>query len=231
MTSVKPPDIDSTRQSKSTWGPGKNAALSVVAFAAIFGTFAYVRRDAGDGRANAVHRVSGVVETTVVVPDDSTAATAAKPPTVNTVLAAPPPETASPATRRINAHSVATHPRSLHDASVAMAANASADGSVKRGYGDAHRHRRIHDPASARTRIEVASRSPSFSGGSGSGRLQTTSVTREELEGARALAKARSCAQINEWSCVEQNASRALALDPENSESRALLGQAIRNGL
>jgi hypothetical protein len=61
--------------------------------------------------------------------------------------------------------------------------------------------------------------------------MEATSVTRDELEGARALARARSCAQIDAWNCVEQNASRALAIDPTNSESRALLGQAIRNRL
>lgn len=61
--------------------------------------------------------------------------------------------------------------------------------------------------------------------------MQTASVTHAELEGARALAKARWCARIDEWNCVEQNASRALAIDPKNSESRALLGQAVRNRL
>ncbi|MCQ4437897.1 hypothetical protein NO135_23125, partial [Clostridioides difficile] len=61
--------------------------------------------------------------------------------------------------------------------------------------------------------------------------MQTASITRAELEGARALAKARSCAVIDEWNCVEHNASRALAIDPKNSESRALLGQAIRTRL
>lgn len=64
-----------------------------------------------------------------------------------------------------------------------------------------------------------------------SAHMQAASVTRAEVEGARALAKARSCAQMDQWNCVEQNASRALAIDPKNSESRALLGQAIRNRL
>ncbi|HDR9341940.1 TPA: hypothetical protein QDB64_004983, partial [Burkholderia multivorans] len=61
--------------------------------------------------------------------------------------------------------------------------------------------------------------------------MEPAAVSRDEVEGARALARARWCAQLDQWDCVEQNASRALAIDPMNSESRALLGQAIRNRL
>ncbi|KWA68024.1 hypothetical protein WL28_20680 [Burkholderia ubonensis] len=89
-----------------------------------------------------------------------------------------------------------------------------------------HRHPRSHDVANTRTRMIVTARPHSFSEG---GYAHTAGVTHEELESARALTKARSCAVLEQWGCVEQNASRALAIDPQNGESRALLGEAIRN--
>ena len=68
MTRAERPDDAPVRQPKPSWGPGKNAALSIVAFAAIFGAFAYVERDVGMG--NAAHTtvtrdIAGVVGTAV----------------------------------------------------------------------------------------------------------------------------------------------------------------------
>ena len=37
MTRAERPDDSPARPPKPSWGPGKNAALSIVAFAAIFG--------------------------------------------------------------------------------------------------------------------------------------------------------------------------------------------------
>ncbi|MCA3870614.1 MAG: hypothetical protein IOC34_33325, partial [Burkholderia sp.] len=96
-------------------------------------------------------------------------------------------------------------------------------------HGAAHHAPRTETLAGTRKRLDYAPKPRSY--GTDTAHMQTASVTHAELEGARALAKARSCAQIDEWNCVEQNASRALAIDPKNSESRALLGQAIRNHL
>ncbi|MBN3832309.1 hypothetical protein G3N64_10675, partial [Burkholderia sp. Ac-20344] len=95
--------------------------------------------------------------------------------------------------------------------------------------GGAHREPRTATLAGTGKRMGLAPKSPSYR--SDPARMQTAGITHAELESARALAKARSCAVIDEWNCVEQNASRALAIDPKNSESRALLGQAIRNRL
>lgn len=245
MTSLDRTNSNTTDQSKPTWGPGKNAALSFAAFAVIFGIFAYVERDAGDEHTNAAHEVTGAVKTAVRMADKPAVATATKPavdPAANTVQAARPSETVAPvtlevepaATPRIDARTAARRRRPVHSSSVTVAANAHAapangHGSARGRYGDARRHLRTHDLASARTHMDIASGSHPFVGRTG--RMQTPSVTRAELESARALAKARICAQIDEWSCVEQNASRVLAIDPENGESRALLGQAIRNRL
>ncbi|RQR66780.1 hypothetical protein DIE19_03850 [Burkholderia sp. Bp9126] len=107
---------------------------------------------------------------------------------------------------------------------------APAAGPVKGRIADAHRshpHTWAHGVASARKHVTVAS--GSHATGAGAARMQTTSVTHQELDDARALARARLCAQLDDWRCVEQNASRALAIDPQNSESRALLEQAVRN--
>ena len=46
-------------------GPGKNAALSFAAFAAIFGIFAYAERDTTVGHASVTHDISGAIGTAV----------------------------------------------------------------------------------------------------------------------------------------------------------------------
>ncbi|KVU45087.1 hypothetical protein WK68_06095 [Burkholderia ubonensis] len=117
------------------------------------------------------------------------------------------------------------------DAHAAHAAHAApSGGAVNARHAGVHRqqhqHPRPHDVANTRTRMIVTARPHSFSE---DGHAHIAGVTHEELESARALTKARSCAVLEQWGCVEQNASRVLAIDPQNGESRALLGEAIRN--
>ncbi|WDR86486.2 hypothetical protein [Burkholderia ambifaria] len=256
MTRAERPDDAPVRQPKPSWGPGKNAALSIVAFAAIFGAFAYVERDVGMG--NAAHTtvtrdIAGVVGTAVqkyrnaivavtenasgrsasagaastvaqAAPGKSSAAEAAP------VMSAAAEPTAAPP---MAARSHAKHTRRAHGSSTTLAANASAASAGARTTRSTDAHRTSRSQALARTK-KSSDPEPSVQPHSytaDSAHMQAASVTRAEVEGARALAKARSCAQRDQWNCVEQNASRALAIDPKNSESRALLGQAIRNRL
>ncbi|AYZ64171.1 hypothetical protein EGY31_00180 [Burkholderia multivorans] len=116
----------------------------------------------------------------------------------------------------------AANPHAAHPAPSGGAVNGKHAGLHRQP----HQHPRPHDVANTRTRMTVAARPHSFSEG---GHAHTAGVTHEELESARALTKARSCAVLEQWDCVEQNASRVLAIDPQNGESRALLGEAIRN--
>ncbi|WP_063902552.1 hypothetical protein [Burkholderia ubonensis] len=247
MTSVNRQHMHSTGHPKPGWGPGKNAALSFVAFAVIFGMFAYVKRDVIDEGSSASRVASGVVGLSVRSTDrpaDAAAPGRSIDPAVDTAKTTPPTGMTSPvtieiepeATPRVDAQATATPPAPLPAPPAAAAANAPAahaapsGGAVKGRHAGVHRQQhqrpRPHDVANARTRMTVAARSHSFGDG---GHAHTAGVTREELEGARALTKARSCAVLEQWGCVEQNASRALAIDPQNGESRALLGEAIRN--
>ncbi|WP_322022986.1 hypothetical protein [Burkholderia sp. BCC1977] len=250
MTRAERPDGSPARRPKPSWGPGKNAALSVVAFAAIFGAFAYVERDAGVGHATVTHDIAGSLGTTVekyrqaivaATADASGAAStvaqaepvtpsvpgtpyASATPTGSTAPAEPPPATA---------RSAAKHTRPAHVASTTLAANAHATPASRRAAhpGDTHRTPRSQALARARQHTEPTPKRQPQSDIADTTHMETASVTRDEMKGARALARARWCARIDEWTCVEQNASRALAIDPKSSESRALLGQAIRNRL
>ncbi|KAB0645527.1 hypothetical protein F7R13_32110, partial [Burkholderia territorii] len=65
MTRAERPDGSPVRQPKPAWGPGKNAALSIIAFAAIFGGFAYVERDARVGHATVTHDIADMIGTAV----------------------------------------------------------------------------------------------------------------------------------------------------------------------
>ncbi|KVQ02506.1 hypothetical protein WJ98_15190 [Burkholderia ubonensis] len=138
-------------------------------------------------------------------------------PRVDAQATAPPPvpAPAQPVVAATNAHAA-------HAAPSGGAVNARHAGMHRQQ----HRHPRPHDVANTRTRMIVTARPHSLSEG---GYAHTAGVTHEELESARALTKARSCAVLEQWGCVEQNASRVLAIDPQNGESRALLGEAIRN--
>ncbi|KVD31491.1 hypothetical protein WI82_09285 [Burkholderia ubonensis] len=138
-------------------------------------------------------------------------------PRVDAQATAPPPvpAPAPPVVAATNAHAA-------HAAPSGGAVNARHAGMHRQQ----HQHPRPHDVANTRTRVIVTARPHSFSEG---GNPHTAGVTHEELESARALTKARSCAVLEQWGCVEQNASRVLAIDPQNGESRALLGEAIRN--
>ncbi|WP_323379183.1 hypothetical protein [Burkholderia dolosa] len=240
MTRSEPPDQPSDGQPKPSWGPGKNAALSVVAFAVIFGVFAYIEREPGIGRAKTAHDSPGMIGMTPPAPGRpaiAAAGAAASVPAATIAQAAPPASTVSAAAPRAQeaaqSAALAAAPRpatGFPRSSQARTATTAADAPAKGRHPDAHRTPRRREFANTRKRIDLAQQSPpTFA--SDAGRLQPASVTHDELEGARALARARSCMQINEWSCVEQNASRALAIDPNNSESRALLEQAIRNRL
>ncbi|OJB21342.1 hypothetical protein BGV48_07695 [Burkholderia ubonensis] len=227
--------MHSTGHPKPGWGPGKNAALSFAAFAVIFGIFAYVKRDVVDEVSTASHQASGVVGVSVRSTDRPDVASA--PPTGMTspVTIEIEPEAAP----RVDAQTTATPPAPAPPvvappvvaATNAHAAHAAPSGGAVNArhagmHRQQHRHPRPHDVANTRTRMIVTARPHSFSEG---GYAHTAGVTHEELESARALTKARSCAVLEQWGCVEQNASRALAIDPQNGESRALLGEAIRN--
>ena len=116
-------------------------------------------------------------------------------------------------------------------AAVTLAAGthaASAYGRAATRHGAAHRAQRAEALAGTSRRMDFAPKPRPD--GSDTMRMQTASITHAELE--------RAC--VGEGALVrgdrrmglrEQNASRALAIDPKNSESRALLGQAIRNRL
>ncbi|WP_071854172.1 hypothetical protein [Burkholderia ubonensis] len=235
MTSVNRQHMHSTGHPKPGWGPGKNAALSFAAFAVIFGIFAYVKRDVVDEVSTASHQASGVVGVSVRSTDRPDVASA--PPTGMTspVTIEIEPEAAP----RVDAQATATPPAPAPPvvappvvaATNAHAAHAAPSGGAVNArhagmHRQQHRHPRPHDVANTRTRMIVTARPHSFSEDV---HAHTAGVTHEELESARALTKARSCAVLEQWGCVEQNASRALAIDPQNGESRALLGEAIRN--
>ncbi|OXI29749.1 hypothetical protein CFB89_21010 [Burkholderia sp. AU16741] len=259
MSRAERPDDSPAREPEPSWGPGKNAALSVAAFAAIFGAFAYVERDTRVGHASVTHDIAGVIENAVgkyrefivaatggasgkaapagsTAPAGSIAAVAQAgpvPPSASatpamSAAAAPP---APPPTTKARADVKPAPP--AHVPATTLAAEPHAASTVRRTArpGDAHRTSRSQALARTRKRPAPLPKQQPQSYLAGTSHMENARVTHDELEGARALAKARWCAQIDEWSCVEQNASRALAIDPTNSESRALLGQAIRNRL
>ncbi|EOH6077915.1 hypothetical protein ACMAVI_005000 [Burkholderia cenocepacia] len=258
MPRAERPDGSPARQPKPSWGPGKNAALSVAAFAAIFGAFAYVERDARIGHASVTHDIAGVIGTAVgnyrklivaatggasgtaapVAPAGSTSTVAQAGPVTPSASATPALSAAAeptvPAVPPQAATGSATqHPRPAHAPPTRLAAapHAASTGSRTTRPGDTHRTSRSQALARTRKHPDPGPRLQPQSYIAGTAHMEATSVTHDEVEGARALARARWCARIDEWSCVEQNASRALAIDPTNSESRALLGQAVRNRL
>ncbi|WP_423394715.1 hypothetical protein [Burkholderia sp. LMG 21824] len=266
MTRAERQDDSPTHQPKPTWGPGKNAALSFVAFAAIFGIFAYAERDTTVGHASAAHDISGMIGTAVgktrkaivaataraTGASGGPAASAAPEPAPALAKAAPsftPQPSASEAPASATAppvtlaaeqetaprpapRAVAQHRQQPLAPPVTLAAGThatSAYGRAAARHGAERRAQRAETLAGTSRRMDFAPRPRPY--GADTGHMQTASITHAELESARALAKARSCAVIDEWRCVEHNASRALAIDPTNSESRALLGQAVRNRL
>ncbi|WP_321803799.1 hypothetical protein [Burkholderia sp. BCC1993] len=253
MTRAERPDGAPVRRPKPSWGPGKNAALSVVAFAAIFGAFAYLERDVvGGSHATVTHDIAGLISTTVGKYRQAiVAATADASRAASTVAQAEPVTPSVPGTPfasampagsaatapavppQPTARSAAKHTRPAHVPTATLAASAHAASASGRAARPADTHRTSRSLALARTRqhTEPTPKRQPQSDIADTTHMETTSVTRDEMEGARALARARWCARIDEWTCVEHNASRALAIDPKNSESRALLGQAIRNRL
>ncbi|MBU9442742.1 hypothetical protein KTE62_13535 [Burkholderia multivorans] len=234
MTRAERPDDRAVSPQKPSWGPGKNAALSVVAFAAIFGGFAYIERDARIGHAGATHGISGAVGNAVDKTGKAVvAAVSGTHPASAIQIAqnAPPSVTAS-----ASASTSAAVPAAVANAQAASTPAALA-AAPRTGTTSSHattRRRDAHRPrtsalASAHKRSYAAPKHERYA--SDAAQMEPATVSRDEVEGARALARARWCAQLDQWDCVEQNASRALAIDPMNSESRALLGQAIRNRL
>lgn len=245
MTRAERPDGSPNRQPKPAWGPGKNAALSIIAFTAIFGGFAYVQRDAGVGHATMTHDIAGMIGTAVGKYREAIAtATANASDTASTIAQAEPVTPAVPGTQYASAtpavsaaaapavppgttaRAAAKHPHPAHVPSTTLAASGRAARP-----GDTHRTSRSQTLARTEKHTDRTPRRQPQSYMADSAHMEATSITHDELEGARALARARWCARVDEWNCVEQNASRALAIDPTNSESRALLGQAIRNRL
>lgn len=65
MTRGERPGDSPAGPPKPSWGPGRNAALSVVAFAAIFGAFALIERNPGRGHASIARDVAGEIGTAV----------------------------------------------------------------------------------------------------------------------------------------------------------------------
>ncbi|MBU9558721.1 hypothetical protein [Burkholderia multivorans] len=232
MTRAERPDDRAVSPQKPSWGPGKNAALSVVAFAAIFGGFAYIERDARIGHAGATHGISGAVGNAVDKTGKAVvAAVSGTHPASAIQIAqnAPPSVTASASTSAAVPAAVANAEAASTPAALAAAprtGTTSSHATTRRR--DAHRPR-TSVLASAHKRSYAAPKHERYA--SDAAQMEPATVSRDEVEGARALARARWCAQLDQWDCVEQNASRALAIDPMNSESRALLGQAIRNRL
>ncbi|WP_181155159.1 hypothetical protein [Burkholderia multivorans] len=234
MTRAERPDDRAVSPQKPSWGPGKNAALSVVAFAAIFGGFAYIERDARIGHAGATHGISGAVGNAVDKTGKAVvAAVSGTHPASAIQIAqnAPPnvPASASASTSAAVPAAVANAQAASTPAALAAAprtGTTSSHATTRRR--DAHRPR-TSVLASAHKRSYAAPKHERYA--SDAAQMEPATVSRDEVEGARALARARWCAQLDQWDCVEQNASRALAIDPMNSESRALLGQAIRNRL
>lgn len=234
MTRAERPDDRAVSPQKPSWGPGKNAALSVVAFAAIFGGFAYIERDARIGHAGATHGISGAVGNAVDKTGKAVvAAVSGTHPASAIQIAqnAPPnvPGSASASTSAAVPAAVANAQAASTPAALAAAprtGTTSSHATTRRR--DAHRPR-TSVLASAHKRSYAAPKHERYA--SDAAQMEPATVSRDEVEGARALARARWCAQLDQWDCVEQNASRALAIDPMNSESRALLGQAIRNRL
>ncbi|MCO8627648.1 hypothetical protein [Burkholderia multivorans] len=228
MTRAERPDDRAVSPQKPSWGPGKNAALSVVAFAAIFGGFAYIERDARIGHAGATHGISGAVGNAVDKTGKAVvAAVSGTHPASAIQIAqnAPPNVPASASTSAaVPAAVAASTPAAL--AAAPRTGTTSSHATTRRR--DAHRPR-TSVLASAHKRSYAAPKHERYA--SDAAQMEPATVSRDEVEGARALARARWCAQLDQWDCVEQNASRALAIDPMNSESRALLGQAIRNRL
>ncbi|MFA8395232.1 hypothetical protein ACEPUD_34610, partial [Burkholderia ubonensis] len=106
MTSVNRQHVHSTGHPKPGWGPGKNAALSFVAFAVIFGIFAYVKRDVVDEVSRASHEASGVVGISVRSADKP--AVAASPP--NGMTSPVTIEIEPEAAPRVDAQATATPP-------------------------------------------------------------------------------------------------------------------------
>ena len=123
MTRAERPDGSPNRQPKPAWGPGKNAALSIIAFAAIFGGFAYVQRDAGVGHATMTHDIAGMIGTAVGKYREAIAtATANASDTASTIAQAEPVTPAVPGTRyasatpAVSAAAAPAAPRFSHDA-------------------------------------------------------------------------------------------------------------------
>ncbi|PRG24209.1 hypothetical protein C6Q35_13115 [Burkholderia multivorans] len=210
--------------------------MSVVAFAAIFGGFAYIERDARIGHAGATHGISGAVGNAVDKTGKAVVAAVSgthpasaiqiaqnAPPSVNASASASASTSAAVPAAVANAQAAST-PAAL--AAAPRTGTTSSHATTRRR--DAHRPR-TSVLASAHKRSYAAPKHERYA--SDAAQMEPATVSRDEVEGARALARARWCAQLDQWDCVEQNASRALAIDPMNSESRALLGQAIRNRL
>ncbi|PRE70610.1 hypothetical protein C6P82_07300 [Burkholderia multivorans] len=212
--------------------------MSVVAFAAIFGGFAYIERDARIGHAGATHGISGAVGNAVDKTGKAVVAAVSgtHPASVIQIAQNAPPSVTASASASASASTSAAVPAAVANAEAASTPAALA-AAPRTGTTSSHATARRRDAHRPRTSVLASAHKRSYAApkheryASDAAQMEPATVSRDEVEGARALARARWCAQLDQWDCVEQNASRALAIDPMNSESRALLGQAIRNRL
>ncbi|HDR8909213.1 TPA: hypothetical protein QDA83_000331 [Burkholderia multivorans] len=208
--------------------------MSIVAFAAIFGGFAYIERDARVGHAGASHDISGAVGNAADKTGKAVVAAVSGAHSASAIEIAQnaPPSAPSSA----SASTSAAVPAAVSNAGTASTPAALA-ATPRAGTTSSHSTTRRRDAHRPRTSVLASTHKRSYATpkheryASDTAQMEPATVSRDEVEGARALARARWCAQLDQWDCVEQNASRALAIDPMNSESRALLGQAIRNRL
>ncbi|MBU9247597.1 hypothetical protein [Burkholderia multivorans] len=214
--------------------------MSIVAFAAIFGGFAYIERDARVGHGGASHDISGAVGNAADKTGKAVVAAVSGAHSASAIELAQNAPPGAPAPASISAavpaaaSNARTAPPQAADAASTPAALAATPRTGTTSSHSTTRRRDAHRPrasvlASTHKRSYAAPKHERYA--SDAAQMEPAAVSRDEVEGARALARARWCAQLDQWDCVEQNASRALAIDPMNSESRALLGQAIRNRL
>jgi hypothetical protein len=286
MTHLNRTDLDAAGPPPPDWGPGKNAALSLLAFVVVFGMFAYLKGDARNdpsvkppplpatagGTAGAPNAYAFVTpaeskaERTMMAEQAAPIAVPMAPVNVEVEpqsLSAPPVAPTAPpapaatthiatiapavlpsagsataAVPHVASRFVSRHVRPLHVIPQVVVSNTAhalpGRHDFKRDfnhqtYADALRELTARGPTHGKTPAPLASRLHPYGPYTRYTAYQPANVTHEDLSGAQALATARACAVMDQWQCVEENASRSLAIDPDNTESQTLLQQAIRN--
>ena len=263
MTRAERQDGSPAHQPKPSWGPGKNAALSFAAFAAIFGIFAYAERDTTVGHASVTHDISGAIGTAVgktrnaimtlprtdpqrVSPEHrpspgrptrTPASPPVPPPQVASTSAAPEVSTVPPVTLAVEPEAAprplpmpSRNSGSRRSPPVTLAAGthaASAYGRAATRHGAAHRAQRAEALAGTSRRMDFAPKPRPD--GSDTMRRRPASRTRSWKARVRwRNALVRGDRRMGLRGTKREPGTRDR---PKNSESRALLGQAIRNRL